>query len=119
VYRSLDELNGRVASRVRSLLEPDETFVLAVRATDGLFDRWSTHVAVTTRRLLTVRVVLLESSVTGVRFDRLDDVTLDEPAATVQVTHGLETNEYAFDSAETAAALADTITEQRTATAAQ
>lgn len=104
MYQSVDELPGRVKKRVRSLLMADEQFVTAATATDGLLDRWATHVVVTDQRLLLVKIIGFESTITGVRLDRLD--TCRATDGVLELAFKYDTYSYGFDAPDAADALA-------------
>lgn len=104
MHQSVDDLPGRVKKRVQSLLMADEQFVTAATTTDGLLDRWATHVVVTDQRLLLVKIVGLESTITGVRLDRLD--TCRATDGVLQLAFKYNTYSYGFDTPDAADAIA-------------
>ncbi|KAB7514649.1 hypothetical protein DM867_05895 [Halosegnis rubeus] len=111
MYQSVNELPGRVKKRVGSLLMPDEQFVTAATTTDGLLDRWATHVVVTDQRLLLVKVIGLESTISGVRLDRLDTYRAAEGVLHLEFKY--DTDSYGFDDPDTAETLVDAIEQHR------
>ncbi len=111
MYQSVDDLPRRVKKRVRTLLMPDEQFVTAATTTDGLLDRWATHVVVTDQRLLLVKIIGLESTITGTRLDQLD--TYRAADGVLQLEFKYDTHSYGFDSPDAAETLVDAIDDHR------
>jgi len=112
VYQSVDDLPRRVKKRVRTLLMPDEQFVTAATATDGLLDRWATHVVVTDQRLLLVKIIGLESTISGVRLTELD--TYRAADGVLQLEFKYDTHSYGFDNSDAAERLVDAIDHHQT-----
>ncbi|PSQ53002.1 hypothetical protein BRD20_04705 [Halobacteriales archaeon SW_8_65_20] len=111
MYQSVERLPRRVRKRVRSLLMADERFVTAATATDGLLDRWATHLVVTDQRLLLVKLVGFESSVSGVRLNRLDACRAE--SGTLRLAFSYDTYSYGFDDSETAGEIVAAVERQR------
>lgn len=110
MYHDVGDLDRRTRSRFTSMRLSDEEFVVAGRAADGLFSRWCTRVIVTTGRVLAIRHVLLESSVEGVRHDRIAGITYRSGTEdTLVIEHESMTIEYSFDEGQTAETLASAI----------
>jgi len=89
----------------------DEQFVTAAIATDGLLDRWATHLVVTDQRLLLVKLVGFESSVSGVRLNRLDVCRAE--SGTLRLAFSYDTYSYEFDDSETAGNLVAAVERQQ------
>ncbi|MDZ7746845.1 MAG: hypothetical protein U5K28_10155 [Halobacteriales archaeon] len=111
MHQSVDDLPRRVRKRVQSLLMADEQFATAATATDGLLDRWATHIIVTDQRLLLVKIIGLESTVTGVRLDRLD--TCRAADGVLQLAFKYDTYSYGFDSQNAADTLVAAVDRHR------
>ncbi|WP_153952550.1 hypothetical protein [Halosegnis longus] len=111
MYQSVDDLPGRIRKRVRSLLMADEQFVTAATAADGLLDRWATHVVVTDQRLLLVKVIGLESTISGVRLTALDSYRAAD--GVLQLEFKYDTDSYGFDDPDAAEALVEAIEQHR------
>ena len=117
MYRGLSEVDDRIVTRLRETLMRDEEFVAAARCEDGLLDRWSTYLVVTTDRLLSVRKVLLESTVRGVKLSRID--TLRAEGTTLRIEHGFSTKSYELGATEELRELVKVIEQRSSVTASQ
>ncbi|MFC7132136.1 MULTISPECIES: hypothetical protein [Salinibaculum] len=119
LYGTPEELDRRTRSRFESVTMDGEEFVIAGRASDGLLPRWSTRVVVTTERVLSIRHVVLEWSVEGVRHRRITNVRAvsgDSPGIVVEEDRTF-TTEYTFGETATRDALLAKIRELAAATA--
>lgn len=116
LYEDPERLDDRFRSRLDTVLQADERVLLAARCDDALLDRWATRVVVTSDRVVTIRKVVLEWDIGGIRHEWIENVERRDDGVTVRVERESGVEEFTFPAATTAEGVVDAIDPQSVVT---
>lgn len=76
----------------------DEEFVCVAITADGLLSRWSTRAVLTSKRLLTIKNFLLDSTIRGIRLERIESMSENGSTGSLSVESGTREFDLEFES---------------------
>ena len=99
IEQNLHAVDARTRSQIQRLLMADEEFIFSVVTSDRIISRWCTRLIATSKRLLTIRHFLFDTTIRGILMRKVNTIRSHDTKHILIITGDVKTWELEFESA--------------------